>query len=217
PLALTADGPAEVQLRGLGPKLAAADLRRLAPYCDHPAELRREWASARAASWSSLRLNLLSHWKPSLLPWQKRLNFQWEQLDPRGWTPFPIDDVTDEFRAAGVKNAHTEHGERLKAFHVGAMSRRALGDLVERCRAEGIRVAFYLMPEGPVFRSWYTPESRAAVDATVAEVRRDLAPVFDSADGFAEPEFSDSHHLLRGGAARFSKKLADEHLRAWLR
>ena len=27
----------------------------------------------------------------------------------------------------------------------------------------------------------------------------------------------DSHHLLRGGAARFSRKLADEHLRAWVR
>jgi hypothetical protein len=217
PLALAADGPAEVQLHGLAPKLGAADLRRLAPYCTDPGRLQSEWASSRAASWSSLRLNLLSHWKPNLLPWQKRVNFQWEQLDPRGWTPFPIEDVADDYRAAGIKRTHGEYVERLNHFHVGAMSQRSLRDLVERCRSEGIRVAFYLMPEGPAFRSWYTPETLSTVGATVTAIGRDLAPVFDATDGFAESEFSDSHHLLRGGASRFSQRLADEHLRGWLR
>ena len=42
-------------------------------------------------------------------------------------------------------------------------------------------------------------------------------PVFDSTDGFAEDEFADGHHLLRSGAVRFSRKLADEHLHDWLR
>ena len=216
PLALAADGPAEVQMRGLGAKLGAADLRRLAPYCEDAGALRGEWASARAASLSSLRLNLMSHWQPGLLPWPKRLDFQWSLLDPRGWLAYPIEDVRDETRAAGIVRARGEYVERLKHFAVGGMSRRAMRDLVTRCESEGVRVAFYLMPEGPAFRSWYPPETRAAVDAAVAELAA-LAPVFDATAGFGEAEFADSHHLLRGGAARFSKKLADEHLRAWAR
>lgn len=216
PLAAAADGPAEVQLRGLGARLAATDLRRLAPYCDDPGELRREWAAARAASPWSLRQTLLSHWKPSLLPWAKRTEFQWEQLDPRGWLPYPLDDVTDEARAAGIERARGEYVGRLAHFAVGGMSRRALRDLVKVCESRGVRVAFYLTPEGPAFRSWYTPESRAAVAALVAEVRV-LAPVFDATDGFTEADFADSHHVLKRGAARFSRKLADEHLRAFCR
>jgi hypothetical protein len=41
------------------------------------------------------------------------------------------------------------------------------------------------------------------------------APVLDSSVGFEESEFADSHHLLPAGAARFSRKLANEHLRTW--
>jgi hypothetical protein len=216
PLALAADGPAEVQMRGLGPKLSAADLRRLAPYCEDAGALRREWASARAASLSSLRLNLLSHWQPGLLPWPKRLDFQWTQLDPHGWLAYPLEDVPDDSRAAGIERARGEYIERLTHFAAGEVSRRAVRDLVKQCDAEGVRVAFYLMPEGPAFRSWYTPATRAAVDAAVAELAA-LAPVFDATAGFGESDFADSHHLLRGGAARFSKKLADEHLRAFCR
>ena len=159
----------------------------------------------------------MSHWKPSLLPWQKRLSFQWEQLDPRGWTPFPVEDVSDEYRAAGVERTRGEYVTRLTHFRAGEASLRALRALVARCRAEGIAVAFYLMPEGPAFQSWYTPEARAAVDATVAAIGRDIAPVFDATDGFAESEFSDSHHLLRGGAARYSRRLAEQLVAPWVR
>jgi hypothetical protein len=217
PMALTADGPAERHLQEFAPTLAAADLRHLDPYCEDAAALRREWAANRAASWHALRLSLVSHWKPGWLPWPKRVNFQWEQLDPRGWTPFPIEDVSPERRAAGVAKARQEYADRLTGWRVGAASERALIDLVNRCRADGIGVAFYLTPEGPAFRSWYAPATRAAVDEYVERVRRDLAPVFDATGGFAEDEFYDSHHLLRGGAARFSKRLADEHLKAWAR
>ena len=54
----------------------------------------------------------------------------------------------------------------------------------------------------------------------VVDLRRDAVPesgnrMFDASDGFAEEEFADGHHLLRSGAARFSRRLADEHLREW--
>src|SRR5437868_4991315 len=48
PASLAADGPAEVQLEPWLPRLGAGDVRRLAPYCDDPAALRRAWAPNRA-------------------------------------------------------------------------------------------------------------------------------------------------------------------------
>jgi hypothetical protein len=41
--------------------------------------------------------------------------------------------------------------------------------------------------------------------------------VFDAAAGFAEDEFADGHHLLRAGAARFSRTLVAGHIKPWVR
>jgi hypothetical protein len=56
----------------------------------------------------------------------------------------------------------------------------------------------------------------------VVDLRRDAVPesgvrMFDAADGSTEEEFADGHHLLRSGAARFSRRLADEQLRKWVK
>jgi hypothetical protein len=40
-------------------------------------------------------------------------------------------------------------------------------------------------------------------------------PVFDASSGWAEEDFLDGHHMTGAGAARFSRRLADEHLRPW--
>ena len=157
PVALIADGPAEQQLKTWAPRLNLGDLRRVAAYTDDPAVLRREWVANRAASWYSLRLSLMSHWLPGWLPWQQRLNFQWEQLDPYGWTPYPIAVVPDNAREAGIIRTRQQHGGTLSNYHVGATSDRALRDILDRCRGEGIPVAFYLTPESPAFRNWYAP------------------------------------------------------------
>ncbi|MBX9583353.1 MAG: DUF1574 domain-containing protein [Gemmataceae bacterium] len=214
PAALAADGPAEAQLADHLPRLGYADLGRLAPYAADPAALRRAWAANRVAPWLTYRRSLLSHWRPRWLSPGQQLDYQWTMLDPFGYTAYPLETVSDVYRDfVGLRAARWQYGSTLQDYHVGAMSDRLVRDLVARCRAEGIPVAFYPMPESPEFQSWYSPDARSAVAEYVPTLG---GPVFDAADGFAEEDFADGHHLLRAGAARFSRRLADAHLRAWL-
>jgi hypothetical protein len=218
PAALAADGPAERQFEHWLPRLGAGDLGRLEPYCDDPAVLRRAWAASRSNSWYSLRQTLMSHWLPGWLPWQKRLDFQWQRLDAHGWMPYPYESLPDDERRKGTEKARSLYIAALTDYRVGMSSERALREIVTRCRDAGIPVAFYLMPEGPAFAGWYVRETRVKFAAFREVISREWGvPVFDATVGFAEDDFADSHHLLRSGAARFSRKLADEHITPWVR
>ncbi len=218
PAALVYDGPAEKLLEPFWvPRLGSGDLRRLAPYVGDPAVLRRSVAAARVNPWYSFRHFLLSHVAPR---WQHplaRKNYLWG-FDEYGWLPYPAEEVPDGLRARGAGQARSGYGPSLASFEPGRACDRALRDIIDRCRAEGIPLAFYLTPEGPEFRSWYTPAARERIAAYVGSLAGPHGiPVLDAADGFAEEEFADSHHLLRHGAVHFSRRLADEGIRPWLR
>ena len=218
PVGLIADGPAEEILKSWGPRLGLGDIRRLEPHCRDAGSLRRAWVGNRIAPWHSLRLVLMSHWQPRWLPWHQQQAFLWEGMDRFGWTPFPYEPVQDDLRQKWTQQVRDEHQAMLQDLRIGASSDQALRGIVARCRCEGIPVALYLTPEGPTFRSWYSPRTLATIASYSDQLTHELAvPLFDSTSGFVEEEFSDSHHLLQSGAARFSRKLADEHLRDWLR
>ncbi|MDB5313866.1 MAG: hypothetical protein JWO38_8068 [Gemmataceae bacterium] len=217
PAALVGDGPAEDMMKLWGPRLGAGDVRRLAPYAAHPAAVQRTWAGNRLAPWYSLRLTLMNHWRPGWLPTANRIDFQWDRLDPRGWLAYPHDAVPAAEREKNVARAGESYVRQLAGYRIGATSDRALRDILVRCKAGGIPVAFYLTPEGPAFGSWYPPGARETLAAYLGALRREYeVPVFDAAGGFGEAEFADSHHLLPGGAARFSRRLADEYVRGWV-
>jgi hypothetical protein len=92
-------------------------------------------------------------------------------------------------------------------------SERALRALLDRCRNENIPVALVLSPEGREFQDLYSPEARAAVDHFCDELRRAYGvPVIDARNWLADGEFLDSHHVLRGGAEKFTRRLAREVL-----
>ncbi|MBX9623542.1 MAG: DUF1574 domain-containing protein [Gemmataceae bacterium] len=215
PGALVVDGPAEDVMRAWGPRLGLGDARRLGPYCADADALRRRWAADRLAPWHSLRLSLMSHWRPRWVAWPQRLDFQWEMMDRWGFTAYPIDPVPEAKRADGLRLAREQYAPYLGAYRIGATSDRALRDLLGLCRAEGIPAALYLTPEGPEFRAWYAAETRGAVAAYRAGLAAEFGvPVWAAGDDFGEDQFADGHHLLRAGAARFSRRLAD-HVRTW--
>ena len=67
------------------------------------------------------------------------------------------------------------------------------------------------MPEGTAFRSWYTPEAESVVAKFLAEVcDRHGVRLLDARCWIADEDFWDGHHLLPGGAARFTRRLLDE-------
>lgn len=218
PAALVGDGPAEELMKTWGPRLSAGDVRRLTPYAADPSVLRREYLGNRVAPWYALRFALMNHWRASWLPTANRLDFQWTGLDPRGWLAYPHESVPDAERQRLTEKAGESYRRQLAGYRIGATSDRAFRDIIARCKSEGIPVAFYLTPEGPAFAGWYSPGAMDTFRAYAAGLTREYGvPVFDAAAGFAADEFADSHHLLPRGAARFSRRLADEYLRSWVR
>jgi hypothetical protein len=109
------------------------------------------------------------------------------------------------------------HARALKSFAPGPTPEPVYRNLIERCRAEGIAVAFFWAPTSPAYQSWHTPASLAAIE----EYKRWFAatfpvPVFPAAEHLEELDFADGYHLLAHGAAKYSRWLADHHLRPWL-
>ena len=73
-------------------------------------------------------------------------------------------------------------------------------------------MALVLMPEGPAFRSWYSPEALRDAKNWVEQLGRDNdAPVIDAREWLAkEEDFTDSVHLVWDGANRFTDRLGQE-------
>ncbi|HEV3383217.1 MAG TPA: hypothetical protein VG097_00300 [Gemmata sp.] len=216
PVWLTLGGAAEVQFREMIPQLSHADLRYLAPYCDCPEELYERWLSARAAPWHAQRISLVSHWLPKWMPWQSRINFQWQSMDRDGFVPFLYSDPPPEFRSQAIARTHEQYEGSFRGFWPSAMSLRALKDLVDLCRSQDIPIAFIVPPVAPTFRNWFAPVAWSAGETHLLALSQELGVgLFSSPQEFTDNDFADGHHMLRKSAQSYSRWLADTHLRAW--
>ena len=218
PPVLAGSAPAE---RLLVPHhLGYGDLDRVEPYLADPASYRRDWLASRVNPWSTYRIELLSHCGAGgFYPWQARVDHLWRQLKPGGWLPYFYETVEPQKRAEGTAKARAEYAPYFTDFRVAETPDRAYRDLIALCRARGIRVGFHTMPESATFRSWYSPDARAAIDAYFAGLRREFGvPVFDCSGWLPDDaDYADGHHLLRRGAVAFSERFGRECVGPWLR
>lgn len=214
PATLAYDGTAEGYFHDHVTRLSLADLGRLRPYCGDAAALRDRWLAHRVLPWHAQRFLLLSHWQPSLLPWQARVDFQWRLMDARGWAPFPFDHYPEAERVKQREEARRQYEHVLRDFALAPLPARALRDLVALCRERGIAVALYRMPEGSNFRGWTSPAAAAAIDDCLRQLD---APVFDATTWLPDDAFVDGHHATRAGAKQFSARFGRECLSPWLR
>lgn len=214
---LGGDAPAEKLF--LAPRLSAADLQRVTPYCQDATPLYVDWAEIRLNPWYHLRLNLLCHWGGgSLLPWQHRQDFMWKQMKGRGWLPYFFSEITPEKRAQSTAEAQAQYAGYFVNFHLAELPDRSYRDLLELARAEGIRVAFLVMPESATFRRWYPPGVQPLITDYLQKLSREYdVEFFDASDWLGdETYYADGHHLMRHGAKLFSERLGRETLRPWL-
>lgn len=213
---LAGDSPAEKLL--LPPKQSLADVRRAAPYCRNAGELWEGWLRVRANPFHALRLNLMSHGLGGFLHWQSRQDFLWKQMQPDGWLPYFFSTVTDAKRADGYAQARGQYEPYFNGYHIAELPDRAYRDLIAVCRERGIKLAFFVMPESPMFRGWYPPGVRERVTAYLGGLAAEVGgPVFD-AHGWYDDEgvFADGHHLMRHGAEAFSQRFGREYVGPWL-
>jgi hypothetical protein len=216
PVWLTMDGPAEEQFRDKASQLSRVDLQRLAPYCNDPDDLQSQWLAARAAPWYSQRISLMSHWLPQWMPWQVRINSQWQRMETDGFVPFLYTVPTPEFRTEATAKTQMQYAGSFGGFRVTEMSKRALRDLVERCRAEDIPIAFFIPPVAPTFRGWFEPAAWLSGESDLRVLCMELnVDLFPSSEQVTDDDFADGHHMLRMSAERYSRWLAETHIRAW--
>jgi hypothetical protein len=166
----------------------------------------------RALLWLTYRSSFLAHAVPGWLSprgrWIERL---W---DRRGGEWRAISEgVTPEERRQLTADARRRYGRKLQNFHIAAGADRALRALLALCRERGIGVVLFLMPEASDFRGWYSPPARERLCAYLASLRRDYGtPLIDARGWIPDDDFWDGHHLLRDGAAVFTRRFAAEVL-----
>jgi hypothetical protein len=162
------------------------------------------------------RANLLSVLVPFLWSGSNPQGLS-HQIDDSGWIKPSHGPFSDLARRDWTAKAFRAFAGYWDDSQPGGPSCDALRRLLQRCRDEQIAVKLVLMPEGPIFRSWYSTDAWQAFEEFLEEIQSEFAvEVVNARNWIEEEEFFDSHHLLPPGAERFSERLGREVLTPWL-
>jgi hypothetical protein len=186
------------------------NLRELGDYAvfrDRPGDVYRQWYEARALPAFSFRFRVMERILPRWIPPNKSLT-GWRGLDANGWLPLYWNTPS----AQALEEAQKNLAPFLRNFRIAPDNERAIRMIVELCRTRRISLTVLFAPEGPAFRSWYTPEAIAGMRQLIDWLRHDQGvPVVDARDWIeSEALFWDSHHLVPKGAEVFTHQLSRE-------
>jgi hypothetical protein len=132
----------------------------------------REWWTAQAIPVYSHRFSLLSRCAPILLPLLSRTD-TWTNIDDAGWVAWPPWPPEDEARA--LAGARQTYQPALANFRLNPDLLLALRQTIDLAHERGIQVALVLMPEGPIFRSWYPAPTWERIDTALQRLCRGSA------------------------------------------
>jgi hypothetical protein len=208
----------------MAPRMSGRDVAFWAPYTPNPGNFRRAVVAARRDPWSARREALFSDLLPDWQPELTRLRHDgWERMDEYGYAPYP--EAHMRLLISHRPDLATEHRQEVLRTHApnincgppNELSMRAIRDFAGRCRAEGVALAVVWAPESPEYRALYTPATRTEVAAYEQMLRGELGvQVVPAPTHLEEDDFPDGYHLYPGGASRYSRWLADIHLKPWL-
>jgi hypothetical protein len=207
---------AEEQLSRWTNRISSADVLRLHPYANNTLSFPSRWIGSRLAAWQTfaecIRSDVLREWDPEKV----RRSHSWEIMDRYGFVPLLTRESDSSRREERFAVALQRHARSLAGRPVSELTRRVHRDLVDRCAAEGIRVALAWAPESPRYRSENDPAAPRIVEEYSRFLSTELgAEVFPAAEHLAESDFVDGYHLLPAGATTYSRWLAETHLKKW--
>ena len=111
------------------------------------------------------------------------------------------------------RHARAEYFQILQDWRPSEQTTNALLELLKECRDAGIQAKLILLPEGREFRSWYPPPVRARLDTLLKSTGCER---IDAREWLDDDDFTDGHHQLRGGAEKFSRRVAKDVILPWL-
>jgi hypothetical protein len=116
-------------------------------------------------------------------------------------------------RSRRTEVMRSQYAATLQDYELDPAADRAAHALLDLCRLEHIRPVLLLTPESSAFRSWYTPRALTTLYQYLDRLSREYdAPLIDARTWLADGDFTDGHHVLRGGAVAFTRRLAREVL-----
>jgi hypothetical protein len=195
--------------------MSAPDLPVLHHYID-PGKLYGRYLLTRLAPWHRQRNELLHRFAPAFAAREWPAETARIHLGPLGgdacWTVKP-DVSADEIRRR-IDATRRDYYPPLQQFALKGTADRAYREMLDLCRADGIRVALLLSPEGSEFASWYSPQSLTQIQEWCLALSREYdAPLIDARRWLPDAAFLDGHHVQLHGAEAFTRRLGEEALR----
>ena len=180
------------------------------------AHLRSYWWQSRPAPAYAYRFSILSRLLPAFVPYQLRMDWLY-RMDDSG-------DVTGlkkrkpEWHEAAVQRTLADYERYFVNFQIEGAESEALRNLLTFCQKQQIQAALILMPEGSMFRNLYPAQAWTKIETLTVDLSREFAvPLINARAWMPDSDFSDAHHLLEEGAARFTDRLGREAVLPLLR
>ena len=175
------------------------------------------WFATTATPWTSHRQVLLPHWRPEWVTQTQQKMLGSERMDRFGYTEMLVPTTTTQVYREQPNLIWGPFAPLANKTEVAATTRRAFALLLARCRAEGIPVAFVWVPLSPLVSGWVDSQAQRACEEFAAELARDWGvAVFRPPEWLVDDDFADGQHLIPPAAARYSRWLAETHLKPWL-
>ena len=164
-----------------------ADLPLVRDYWQDGGEFeRRAWRS-RLNPVFSLRRTFMLQLAPEWLPWAKRTEMVWANLDAWGWLPgLDLRPDDDAERRRWLAKWEPAFRPQLRNFAVSEPAERALREAAALAREHGAAVGFVYLPESSEFRSWYSRKAERAAREYFTRLTAELrVPAIDARDWLA--------------------------------
>lgn len=188
------------------------DVMLLNRYVQDPKTMRQRWFKDQLAPWYAQRFSVLNHYVSNCVPWRLRLD-HWKQLDRWGWSDIGEDSQPLVLVPSALAVTRMTYYDDLQRMRITQMPDHALHDMIALCRQENIPLVFYLMPEGTIFRGWYTEAVSTRINEYLTHLSQECGvPIVDLRTWMKDKYFGDSHHLYRKGAELFTRRFGPEVL-----
>jgi len=197
-----------------GQMLSRHDLDTVTRYSPDADEVYRDWLEAYLVPMHGHRLTIVSQTAQVFVPPNDRLEL-WENLDAHGWRRMPVPSREEHARV--LKNVTMTFEPQMARYKVGPAQMRAMRELGELLVRERIPTLLVWMPEGPLMRSFYSPEAAQRLQSAFERACEEHGfPLVNARAWLKEDAFWDSVHMTEAGGSAFTERLVREALVPWL-